>query len=229
MTKTNIKQILDLLDDVQEKLLALPDDMLLQIDPRDNESLKEGTEFISVYNDDLFEFSKVSEKLKKTIEKQFSIVPETEDIESDENNAQSRTRIVAELDKTEPHNLYEDFTYKRPFGYVLDNSAVKGLKTWKMLYLNVLEQLRKKDKEKYSNLTELEQFITKRGNLYFSKNKQDLRVPEPSENGEFFIEINLSVNYIRHVITKLLDYFGIPVKSMKIYLREDRDSDRQEG
>ncbi|MEI6222966.1 MAG: hypothetical protein WCP97_09475 [bacterium] len=33
-----IKQILDTLNNLQENLLSLPDDMLLSIDPRDNDS-----------------------------------------------------------------------------------------------------------------------------------------------------------------------------------------------
>lgn len=39
MTKDKIKDILDMIDTLQEQLLSLPDDMLLCIDPRDNESL----------------------------------------------------------------------------------------------------------------------------------------------------------------------------------------------
>ena len=76
MTEKNIKQILDMLDNVHEKLLALPDDMLLRIDPRDNVSLKEGYEFISTYNDDLIQFSRISTSLKQTIEQQFSLSSE---------------------------------------------------------------------------------------------------------------------------------------------------------
>ena len=51
-----IKQILDTLNNLQENLLSLPDDMLLSIDPRDNESLAQGTQFIMAYNDSLGQF-----------------------------------------------------------------------------------------------------------------------------------------------------------------------------
>ena len=44
--KNKINSILDMMDDLQEKLLALPDDMLLSIDPHDNESIDEGAGFL---------------------------------------------------------------------------------------------------------------------------------------------------------------------------------------
>lgn len=41
MTNQNkISSILDMMNDLQENLLALPDDMLLSVDPRDNEFLE---------------------------------------------------------------------------------------------------------------------------------------------------------------------------------------------
>jgi len=42
MTKDKIKEILDRIDTLQEQLLSLPDEMLLSIAPRDNESLEQG-------------------------------------------------------------------------------------------------------------------------------------------------------------------------------------------
>jgi len=57
MTEDKRKQILDMLDTLQEHLLTLPDDMLLNIDPRDNESLQSGLEFIKQYNENLNEFT----------------------------------------------------------------------------------------------------------------------------------------------------------------------------
>jgi len=53
MTQNKIKEILDTLNNLQENLLSLPDDMWDNIDPRDNESLKPGTQFIMEYNDNL--------------------------------------------------------------------------------------------------------------------------------------------------------------------------------
>ena len=225
MTDRNIKQILDTLDYIQEKLLALPDDMLLQIDPRDNESLKEGYEFITAYNEDLNKFSCSTSRLKKKIEHHFSIKSETEEIETDKDSKVSRERIIEELDKTEPHSLEENFTYKRPYGFVFGEVAVKGVKTWKTLYMNILSELSKKDTEKLNNLPRAEQFITKRGHLLFSNNEEKLRIGEKLPGTNLFIEINLSANHIIKNIINLFEYFEVSADSMKIYLREDRDAE----
>lgn len=61
MTNQNkINSILDMMNDLQENLLALPDDMLLSVDPRDNESIEEGMQFIKAFNTNLQIFSSSS-------------------------------------------------------------------------------------------------------------------------------------------------------------------------
>lgn len=44
--EAKVKSILDTLNEVGEELLALPDDILLSIDPRDNESISTRSEFL---------------------------------------------------------------------------------------------------------------------------------------------------------------------------------------
>jgi hypothetical protein len=144
-------------------------------------------------------------------------------LEQESNNRIKRDRIIKELDKTSPHTLDEDFTYKRPFGFILQDSAIKGLKTWKNMYLHVLNLLRVKDSNKFSVLPKDEKFISKRGNPLFSKTGKDLRVAEKLNEG-LFVEVNLSANMIRNNIRELLSYFDIEPLSMKVYLREDRDA-----
>jgi len=46
MTQNQIKEIMDMLNTLQEDLLSLPDEMLLNIDPRDNESIENGMQCI---------------------------------------------------------------------------------------------------------------------------------------------------------------------------------------
>jgi len=223
MSENEIKRILDMMDETLEKLLALPDDMLLSIDPRDNESLKEGCEFISAFNDDLDAYSKLSQTLKKRIEKQFAVNSEIEEIEQSHDIKEKRQRIIAELDKTKPHEIHENFTYKRPYGFVLGNNAQKGLKTWKSLYLEILSELSRLDSNKFNKLPEEHKFISKRGNPSFSIEESTLRVSEKPQGFDFYVEVNLSANNIRDNIISLLNHFNIPTSSLKIYLREDRD------
>ena len=224
MTHSKIKEILDILNNIQENLLALPDDMLLNIDPRDNESLERGTKFIKEYNQNLDQFIDSSVKIAEQIKSHFAINPEEEEVEREAVNRQKRERIIKELDKTAPHTLDKNFTYKRPFGFILKNSAYKGLKTWKSLYIQILRELKEKDSRRFKKLPDEKRFISKRGNPYFSKNKKDVRIAE-RVNSEFYVEINLSANHIRNNIKDLLEYFNIDSKELKIYLREDRDAD----
>ncbi|MCD4754774.1 MAG: hypothetical protein K8R75_03105 [Deltaproteobacteria bacterium] len=88
--------------------------MLLNIDPRDNESLEQGTQFIKEFNDSLSQFSVGATKIEKQIKNYFSINPEDEEVEheSADNNGQSG-RVIRELDKSESHTLDENFTYQK--------------------------------------------------------------------------------------------------------------------
>ncbi|MBW6492771.1 MAG: hypothetical protein K0B15_16425 [Lentimicrobium sp.] len=114
MTKDKIKDILDMIDTLQEQLLSFPDDMLLSIDPRDNDSLDQGLKFIKSYNETLNLFTSSSTKLADQVKAYLGINPEEDELVQETHNRQKRDRIIKELDKTRPHSLEEDFTYKRP-------------------------------------------------------------------------------------------------------------------
>lgn len=218
-----INVLLDMLDTVQEGLLSLPDDMLLSIDPRDNESLKQGTDFITEYNDALGEFSRHAACIAEMIKRHFAINPEEEEVEKESANRQKRDRIIKELDRSAPHFLGENFTYKRPYGFILGNAAYKGLKTWKNLYMQVLGILRERNPEKFAGLPDESRFFSRRGNPLFSRTGKELRGAHEYLPG-FFVEVNLSANYILKGVEALLDHFGIPAGELKLYLREDRDA-----
>ena len=172
-------------------------------------------------------FSIISTSLKKQIEQHFSINSETEEIETSRKERSSRERIIAELDKTEPHTLDEEFTYKRPYGFVLGDAAYKGIKTWKSLYLNVLSELSKLNPTKFESLPNIEQFVSNRGNPQFSIDINDIRVASKVENHDFYTEVNLSANSFRNLIKQLFAYFEVPKNDIRIYLRKDLDADEK--
>jgi hypothetical protein len=223
MTQTNIKQILDMLNTLEEQLLSLPDDILLSIDPRENESLERGMAFIMAFNNNMQQFTQSASKLSEQIKQHFGINPEEEELEQETDNRNKRERIVKELDKTQAYSLSDDFTYKRPFGYVLPNKAVKGIKTWKSLYISILNHLSTNNPTTFDQLPAHERFISKRGNPLFSVSGKELRVTEKLRPN-FFVEVNLSANMIRNNIKELLIHFELNPSDLKIYLREDRDA-----
>lgn len=221
--KTKMKEILDNLNNLQENLLSLPEDMLLNIDPRDNESLEQGIQFIQTYNENLDQFVDNATKIADQIKTHFSINPEEEEIEKEFITEQRQDRIIRELDKTEPHTLDENFTYKRPYGFILGDTAFKGIKTWRKLLVLVLDELNEKDSDRFAKLPQEEKFISNRGNPLFSEEKHNLREGRRLKSG-VYVEVNLSANDIRKNIKSLLEHFQLCSGDMKIYLREDRDA-----
>jgi hypothetical protein len=223
MAQQTIKDILDRLNTLQEDLLSLPDDILLSIDPRDNASLENGSQFLKSFNESLNQFTDSVGRLESQMKEYFDINPEEDELERETLDRQRRERIIKELDNTTRHSLNENFTYKRPFGFVLEDAAYKGIKTWKNLYIHVLRILKDKDQHKFSYLPSEDRFISNRGNPLFARENGKLRIEE-KVGPAFYAEINLSANNIRDNIKNLLAYFEIDPDGMQIFLREDRDA-----
>ena len=217
-----VKEIMDMLNILQENLLSLPEDMLLNIDPRDNDSLEKGTHFIKAFNENIDQFIDTTTKIAELIKIHFSINPEEEEIEKESVN-QKKDRIIKELDKTAPHSLDEDFTYKRPYGFILGGTVFKGIKTWRDLFVLVLDELKEKDPNRFGRLPEEEKFISKHGNPLFSTNKRNLREGIKLKSG-LYVEAHFSANAILNKIKIILEHFQFDPNEMRIYLREDRDA-----
>lgn len=223
MTHTKIKNILDNLNQLEEDLMALPDDIWLSINPRDNESVEKGTAFLKSFNDNLSGFSESSGKISKQIKAHFEINPEIEEIEGEAVREKSHSRIIKELDKSEPHTIDENFTYKRPFGFVLEDQAFKGIKTWRSLFIQALKVLAEKEHNKFKKLPEVEDFISSRGKPLFTTTSSKLRMPEKTEMG-FYVEVNLSANDLMKRLKNVMEYLQVTPDNFRVYLREDRDS-----
>lgn len=134
-------------------------------------------------------------------------------------------RIIAELNREEPHRLDEDFTYKRPHGFILDGQAATGLTTWQRLYELACQQLFARDEARFRSLIDHPDFISNRGHHTVTTDAGSLRKPLPVGR-DLYIEANLSANSIRDVLRRLLSAFDLPVEQMLIYLRQDRDAGR---
>lgn len=226
MTHTKIKNILDNLNQLEEDLMALPDDIWLSINPRDNESVEKGTAFLKSFNDNLSGFSESAGKISKQIKAHFEINPEIEEIEGEAVSEKSRSRIIKELDKSEPHTIDENFTYKRPFGFVLEDQAFKGIKTWRSLFIQALKVLAEKEQSKFKKLPEVEDFVSSRGKPLFTTDSSKLRMPEKTEMS-FYVEVNLSANDLLKRLKNVMEYLKVNPDNFRVYLREDRDSENK--
>ncbi len=226
--KARIRQILTDLERVRENLLTLSDDIWLSIDHNDADALQEGFEFKQAYNDKMASFNRLATDLSALIQ-QFTSVPVETPISADtsQNGAAENERIIHDLDREVPHSLDENFSYKRPYGFVLQGRAYKDIVTWQRVYKLTCLQLAQANRERFAALPTDPEFISRRGNKDFSYDQTELRTALEITNG-IYAEVNLSANEIRKRITRLLVAFDIDPHSFVIYLREDRDASAAE-
>jgi hypothetical protein len=223
MTHDKVKNLLDMLNYVRENLYSIPEEIFLSLDPSDNEALDQGIPNIKKINTYIQQFAEISDSISDFIKNYYSISPEEDNLVKENESEESKTRIIKELDKDIPHTLDEDFRYKRPYALVFNKTVYKGLKTWRSLYFNLLNELKYADYNKFMSLPDNDRFKSKRGNKYFSMNKDELRVPQKADF-DFYIETNISANTIKNYIKELLEYFEFDKSHVIIYLREDRDA-----
>ncbi|MBA3945103.1 MAG: hypothetical protein H0X37_11140 [Herpetosiphonaceae bacterium] len=219
-----VRQILTDLERVRENLLALSDDIWLSIDHNDQDALLEGVEFKRIYNEKMAQLNSTATGLSALIQK-FTDVPLEQPITGGphRNGTTENERIIRELNRETQHTLDEDFSYKRPYGFVLDGQAYQEILTWRGLYELLGRQLSIKDGARFRDLPNNPHFISKRGNKSFANSPADLRFPLEIAAG-VYAEGNLSANNIRDNIKHLLQEFGIDPQTFVIYLREDRDA-----
>lgn len=216
--------ILEDLEAVRENLLALSDDIWSNIDRQDLTAFDDGVRFMRSYVEKMAAFDQVASDLSSLIQQYTSVrLEETEQTGGDDR--EQNERIIAELNRDEPHQLNEDFTYKRPHGFILDGQAATGVTTWQRLYELACRQLFSRDEQLFQSLIDHPDFISNRGHHTVTTDPSSLRKPL-AVGGDLYIEANLSANSIRDVLCRLLAAFTIPVEQMQVYLRQDRDAGR---
>ncbi len=219
--KLKIKSILSSLEEAKENLLSLSDDIWLSINHNDNKELQEGITFKTEFNNKLTDLDRLSAEIALLVEQFAGMNKETEEAK-EKPETKENERIIKELNIREPHSLDEDFMYKRPFGIVFQGTAYKDLTTWRSVYLTLLNQLKEHDRSKFETLATAEEFISKRGNTLFSNSEHDMRFSR-KVGGTVYAELNLSANSLRDAMKKVLNYFGLDVSEVTVYLKEDRD------
>lgn len=201
MKKEEIRNLYNSLIDIHQKLLSLPKDIISSIDPQDIEGLENAVQFLKIFNNNLEDFKKAAEKIIENLKEYLSPITEPEP---------PGTYVVL--------SLYDNFTFKKPSGFILEGFTYKGVYTWKSWYIKVLEVLKERNAEKFNNLPEEKLFTSRRGKSLYTRNKNELRVAE-RVNG-FYTEVNLSANDLRKIVIKLMKYFSINPDDMKVYVKK---------
>jgi len=224
MELEKIRSIFEQLNAINEQILSFSEDVFLAIDPRDNESLARGSEFIQKFNIEADKFGQQVNRIEELLLSYFDkTAQDLRPAVEEGNDKQINERLIRELDKNKAYTLYESFTYKRPYGFILHGIAYRNLLTWKAIYLKVLSIVQEQNRDKFIEITTDPLFISKRGNPSFSTSPDALRVAEKISD-EIYAEVNLSANSIRENLIDILSFFDINPDQMQVYLREDRDA-----
>ncbi len=222
MARTRL--ILEDLEAVRENLLGLSDDIWLSIDHNDPQALEEGVEFKRAYNGKAAAFDQVASELSALVQQYTSVRLEGAE-QTGADDRERNERIVAELNREEPHTLQEDYTYKRPHGMIFEGQATTGITTWQRLFELVCRHLMVRDANRFRALCDHPDFVSNRGNHAVSTDRAALRKALPVGDG-LFVESNLSANGIRDAVRALLTAFEIPADRLSIFLRQDRNAER---
>ena len=217
------RAILEDLEAVRENLLGLSDEIWASIHHNDPQALEEGVEFKRAYNQKMAAFDALASELSALIQQFTSVRLEAAE-QTGQESIMENTRIIQDLNREVPHSLAEDFTFKRPHGYILDGQAATGITTWRRVFELICRQLLQHDPARFRTLPDNPDFISRRGNRSFSRTAEALRSAWKIEDG-LYAEINLSANGLRDTIASLLDAFGIPRDQLRLFLRQDRDAD----
>lgn len=114
--------------------------------------------------------------------------------------------------------LATDFTFRKPYGFLLDNKDIIIADSWKMFLVRFCEVLIKLDEEKFLSF---ENNINMNGanRKYFSTSKEGMRNAELI-NEKIYVETNQNANSIRDLIKKALLEYGYKTRDMKVYLKK---------
>lgn len=218
------REILEDLEAVRENLRALSDDIWLSIDHNDPQALEAGVEFKRAYNAKAIAFDQLAGELSALVQQYTSVRLEAEE-RTGADDWEQNERLIAELNREEPHSLEEDFTYRRPHGFILDGQATNGITTWQRVYELVCRQLLARDATRFRALVDHPDFVSNRGHHTVTGDPAELRQALAVAD-QLFVESNLSANSIRDVMARLLAAYDIPLDRMRVFLRQDRDAGR---
>jgi len=221
--KERVKRILTDLEAVRENLLALSDDIWLNIDHNNQEALTEGVRFKQAYNQKMGAFDELASDISTLIQ-QFTDVRIEGGADESPTDAAENQRIIRELDKETTHSVDEDFKYKRPYGFVLLGHAVTDIVTWRHLYERFCVILANADPSRAKALPMNPRFVGRRGANMFATDPKVLLKALKIMDG-VYAEGNLSANDTVRNMKQLLIEFHIPVEQLHLYLREDRNAE----
>lgn len=137
-----------------------------------------------------------------------------------ENDKEPFDESINEIDK--PNTLKEfdwnsSVTGKKPKSLMIQNETI-FVTSWKDILIYTCNFFIKNDKQKFENVAKI---LKGKKRPYFSKNKEELRVPYSLENVDYFVEVNLSADYIIKLVKELILQYGYKEKEIHIFIEKN--------
>jgi hypothetical protein len=216
--KTNqIDQIITDMGDANDDLLALLDDLWLEIDHTNPECVRIGSARMIAVLESLKRFRESCDDVSTNLRAFLPKTPEPEQSKAASSDEESKQEANIFAGKAQI-SLREDFSYRRPFGFRLRGQAYPWLRTWVAVFEKLCLVLRESNPVLFETLPDRDEMMSTHGNCYFSRDRTALRSPlRVSET--VFAETNLSAKLIRDLIRKLLAVFRISESDAEFYLR----------
>ena len=184
--------------------------------------LDEGYAFKKEFNRLLDSFEKNKQEISVLIS-QFTGVKLDERSKIIEKQDGENQRLIKELNKNIPHEITEDFAFKRPTAFIFDGCAYSEMNCWSELYIQFVAHWVKKNPAKAKELADHPDFISKQNRKYYSTSNSEMRKAVKIMN-DFYVETNLSANDFAKRIIEILNFSGMKTSSITIYLRQDRNA-----
>ncbi len=215
----DFENILHDLEAVSEDLLSYTDTIWQDIDHKNPTQLQSGVTFVESLHERIANLGKFTAQLEELVRQYTRSTRQQPQII--QISQLPGERKISELDRATPHYLNENFTFKRPYGFVLDQYSVTHISTWRELYRALCQVLAQRDEGVFKMLPENDKFLSPYGHREFTRNQADLR-EAMAIGGGLFAEANLSANGLRDNMRQLLQVFQIQESALRIYLRQDR-------
>lgn len=113
-------------------------------------------------------------------------------------------------------SLNNNFTYQKITHFKFINEIIR-VKSWKELIIKFIERIYIKHPDNFDKITS----ITGKKRPYFTKNHQELRLPKKILNTEYYVETNLSANFIVSIIKDVLTTFSYKHNDLMIKISNE--------
>ncbi|SHI05997.1 hypothetical protein [Clostridium grantii] len=118
------------------------------------------------------------------------------------------------------HNLYEDYTHKRPAAFELRGKKI-DVKDWKEMLIETGNLLFDIDEKIISSFPYNSKMNGKKV-VYFSFEREpSMRSPRKLKDLDLYIATNHSAKHIRNIISNMIKQYKISISDFKIYLKAD--------